>query len=34
MEITDVNTLFGAYPAQHADSSPETLVDAMRRMTI
>ena len=30
MEITDVNTLFGAYPAQHADSSPETLVDAMR----
>ncbi len=30
MEITDVNTLFGAYPAQHADSSPETLVEAMR----
>lgn len=30
MEITDVNTLFGAYPAQHADSSPETLVDAMQ----
>ena len=30
MEITDVNTLFGAYPAQHADSSPETLTEAMR----
>ena len=30
MEITDVNTLFGAYPAQHADSSPESLTEAMR----
>lgn len=30
MEITDVNTLFGAYPAQHADSSPESLVEVMR----
>ena len=30
MEITDVNTVFGAYPAQHADSSPETLTEAMR----
>ena len=30
MEITDVNTLFGAYPSQHADSDPETLVEAMR----
>ena len=29
MEITDVNTLFGAYPAQHADSSAETLTEAM-----
>ncbi len=30
MEITDVNTLFGAYPAQHPDSNPETLVAAMQ----
>ncbi len=29
MEITDVNTLFGAYPAQRPDSSPEALVAAM-----
>jgi len=29
MEITDVNTLFGAYPSQHADSTAETLVAAM-----
>ena len=29
MEITDVNTLFGAYPAQHPDSSPESLVAVM-----
>ena len=34
MEITDVNTLFGAYPAQHADSSPETLVEAMRANSV
>ncbi len=34
MEITDVNTLFGAYPAQHADSSPETLVEAMRAQSV
>ena len=30
MEITDVNTLFGAYPAQHPDSNAETLVEAMQ----
>ncbi len=30
MEITDVNTLFGAYPAQHADSSADTLTETMR----
>ncbi len=30
MEITDVNTLFGAYPAQHPDSNAETLVETMR----
>jgi predicted TIM-barrel fold metal-dependent hydrolase len=29
MEITDVNTLFGAYPAQRPESSPEALVAAM-----
>lgn len=29
MEITDVNTLFGAYPAQHPDSTPESLVATM-----
>jgi predicted TIM-barrel fold metal-dependent hydrolase len=29
MEITDVNTLFGAYPAQHPDSNAESLVAAM-----
>ena len=29
MEITDVNTLFGAYPAQHPDSNPEALVAVM-----
>ena len=29
MEITDVNTLFGAYPSQHPDSSPESLVAVM-----
>lgn len=29
MEITDVNTLFGAYPSQHPDSNPESLVAAM-----
>ena len=30
MEITDVNTLFGAYPAQHPDSNAESLVAAMQ----
>ena len=30
MEITDVNTLFGAYPSQHSDSTAETLTEAMR----
>lgn len=30
MEITDVNTLFGAYPSQHPDSNPESLVAAMQ----
>lgn len=30
MEITDVNTLFGAYPAQRPDSSPEALVGTMQ----
>lgn len=34
MEITDVNTLFGAYPAQHADSSAETLTEAMRAQEV
>lgn len=29
MEITDVNTLFGAYPAHHPDSNPEALVAVM-----
>jgi predicted TIM-barrel fold metal-dependent hydrolase len=29
MEITDVNTLYGAYPSRHADSTPEMLVEAM-----
>jgi len=29
MEITDVNTLFGAYPAQHPDSDADALVAAM-----
>lgn len=29
MEITDVNTLFGAYPSHHADSDPETLAATM-----
>ncbi len=29
MEITDVNTLFGAYPSQHPDSNADTLVAAM-----
>lgn len=30
MEITDVNTLFGAYPAQHPDSDAEALVSVMQ----
>lgn len=30
MEITDVNTLFGAYPAQHPDSDAEALVAVMQ----
>jgi hypothetical protein len=30
MEITDVNTLFGAYPSQRPDSSPEALVATMQ----
>lgn len=29
MEITDVNTLFGAYPSHHADSDAQTLAAAM-----
>lgn len=29
MEITDVNTLFGAYPSRHPDSTPEALVELM-----
>jgi predicted TIM-barrel fold metal-dependent hydrolase len=29
MEITDVNTLFGAYPSQHPDSNAESLVATM-----
>ncbi len=29
MEITDVNTLFGAYPSHHADSDPQTLAATM-----
>jgi len=29
MEITDVNTLFGAYPSHHADSDPDTLTGTM-----
>jgi len=31
MEITDVNTLFGAYPSQHPDTTADTLVAAMQR---
>ena len=30
MEITDVNTLFGAYPSKHPDSTAETLVSTMQ----
>ena len=30
MEITDVNTLFGAYPSHHPDSDPEALVAVMK----
>ncbi len=29
MEITDVNTRFGAFPAQHPNTDPETLAQAM-----
>ncbi len=29
MEITDVNTLFGAHPSHHADSDPQTLASVM-----
>lgn len=29
MEITDVNTLFGAYPSHRADSDPQTLASVM-----
>lgn len=31
MEITDVNTLFGAYPSQHPDTTADSLVNAMER---
>lgn len=31
MEITDVNTLFGAYPSQHPDTTADSLVAAMGR---
>ena len=34
MEITDVNTLFGAYPSQHPDSNAETLVAAMSALGV
>jgi hypothetical protein len=34
MDITDVNTLFGAYPAQRPDSSPEALVATMQSQEI
>jgi len=34
MEITDVNTLFGAYPSQHPDSNAETLVAAMAALGV
>jgi len=34
MEITDVNTLFGAYPSQHPDTTADSLVGAMRRSNV
>lgn len=30
MEITDVNTMFGAYPSRHPNNSAETLVEMMQ----
>jgi hypothetical protein len=34
MEITDVNTMFGAYPSQKPDSSPEALVGVMQSQQV
>jgi predicted TIM-barrel fold metal-dependent hydrolase len=34
MEITDVNTLFGAYPSQHPDSNAASLVATMQEHRI
>jgi predicted TIM-barrel fold metal-dependent hydrolase len=34
MEITDVNTLFGAYPSRHRDSTAESLSEAMRTHSV
>jgi predicted TIM-barrel fold metal-dependent hydrolase len=29
MQITDINTIFGAYPSEHADSTADTLIKEM-----
>ncbi len=34
MEIIDVNTLFGAYPSQHPDSTPESLVAVLESQKV
>ncbi|MDR3708537.1 MAG: amidohydrolase family protein [Capsulimonadaceae bacterium] len=34
MDIIDINTLFGAYPSQRAESTPETLVDLLGRLGV
>jgi len=34
MEIIDVNTLFGAYPSQHPDSTPESLLAVLESQAV